>query len=1164
MTHKAEGYKEYELRTHIYNISDSYVGSTEKLTRKERIVDFSSTNWKFDNVEIDIPPAVIKCFMEIMTNASDNAIKSANEGVNPGTIKVKVTDEKVVIQNSGIVIPVVKRGTKKGEMYVPELIFGNLLTSSNYEGPRTGGGRNGYGAKLVNIFSKRFLVEICDTTNKKLYKQEWTNNMKNRGDPVVKSSRSSKPFVRITYELDFARFDMERFSRNDIGLFARYCADISYTCGVKVSYNGKSISIKNTDAFASKLFPNNNNKISFSCSGSVRRKIPANIGSMSKEEYNKFTAEVCIVDSQNSRSYSYTNGMENNDGGIHHDAVLHSFSECVRKKINSSPIAKKFSSKITKRDIRGKVSIIVSVNVIDPTFEGQMKSKLNSPNMNIQMPKDLLSKIDNWKFTKMMYKILGVKSDSLSQKTDGKKTKYVKVNSAEDANEAGGRNSHRCSLYIVEGLSATGYITHGLEHGDRNFVGIYPMRGKPLNATKASEVSYAENRVVKEIKEMLGLREGLDYTIEKNYRTLRYGKVIIAADADVDGTHIASLVVNIFNERYKSLIKRGFLLDLRTPIIKAYKGNKSKEFYSEEQFRKWDGTSESKGYRHKYHKGLGGFKPSEAKAHFKNPKMPEFVHDKNADKSLKLAFCPSMARERRNWIQTKIGKVIPIGEKKIEISDYIDMELISYSSRSVKRSIPVLMDGLKDVQRRILQGSMLYWKTNTRSAISNCKPIEVYRLAAIIAESTKYLHGPASLENSIVEMANKYPGSNNMGMFEQEGLFGTRNGTIKGCGKDASKTRYCMVRPKPWWAYIYRSEDIPLLEIRVEDGKETCPKYFLPIIPMVLVNGAKGIATGWSTYIPCHNPLDICKWIKDKIKGKETKDVFPWFSGFTGDVQIINRRNPKPNIEVDDVSAEENDEEKEVETLHKEDGSVSYEPISLKDIDPSSKLALRTVGKFSVDDDKVTVSEIPIGVGIHNYGIWLKHLCTEEKSIKSYKNLSTANVPKFEIKGMKNPSLRKLKLYKSYGLGIMNCLDNDENPKLFKTSNDILEEFYKIRLPLYSKRRDMILSNMENELDLIDNRIKFINLVAVEKKIQVMHVREGKVYEQMESFGIKRKEDVYKSTKISNCSTEYIEKLSKKSKSMRQEMDTIKSTTPKQMWLNDIREFESMYKKTSI
>ncbi|KAG7251676.1 hypothetical protein CRUP_007969 [Coryphaenoides rupestris] len=189
--------------------------------------------------EITYVPGLYKIFDEILVNAADNKQRDKNMS----TIKINIDPESNIISvwNNGRGIPVVEHKDEK--MYVPALIFGHLLTSSNYddEQKKVTGGRNGYGAKLCNIFSTKFTVETSCKEYKRSFKQTWQNNMTKTTDPRIKHF-DGDDFTSVTFQPDLSKFNMQKLDKDIVALLTRRAYDIAGSCrGVKVMLNGKKL-----------------------------------------------------------------------------------------------------------------------------------------------------------------------------------------------------------------------------------------------------------------------------------------------------------------------------------------------------------------------------------------------------------------------------------------------------------------------------------------------------------------------------------------------------------------------------------------------------------------------------------------------------------------------------------------------------------------------------------------------------------------------------------------------------------------------------------------------------------------------------------------------------------------------------------------------------------
>lgn len=219
-----------------------------------------------------------------------------------------------------------------------------------------------------------------------------------------------------------------------------------------------------------------------------------------------------------------------------------------------------------------------------------------------------------------------------------------------------------------------------------------------------------------------------------------------------------------------------------------------------------------------------------------------------------MAFAKKRVDERKEWLKNfQKGTYVDYGVEKMSYDNFINKELILFSVADNQRSIPCFVDGLKPSQRKVLFSC---FKRNLR------KEIKVAQLAGYVAEHSAYHHGEASLNSTIVGMAQNFVGSNNVNFLYPSGQFGTR---IMG-GKDASSARYVFTRLETVTRAIFHPDDEPLLNYLDEDGQVIEPDYYVPVIPTVLINGSDGIGTGWSSAVPNYSPYDIIENLRTRIQ----------------------------------------------------------------------------------------------------------------------------------------------------------------------------------------------------------------------------------------------------------------------------------------------------------
>ncbi|CAE8687447.1 unnamed protein product, partial [Polarella glacialis] len=207
----------------------------------------------------------------------------------------------------------------------------------------------------------------------------------------------------------------------------------------------------------------------------------------------------------------------------------------------------------------------------------------------------------------------------------------------------------------------------------------------------------------------------------------------------------------------------------------------------------------------------------------------------------------------------------------ISYGDFVNKELVYFAKYDVERMIPSLVDGLKPGQRKVLFGAFLKRLTGET---------KVAQLSGYVAEKSAYHHGETSLQGTIIGMAQTFVGTNNINLFAPCGQFGTRN---QG-GKDHAAARYIFTKLMPAARCVFPEEDDPVLESQTEEGQNIEPRWYCPVIPLVLVNGAEGIGVGWSTSVPNYNPRDIIANVRSHLAGDALRPMTPWYCGFKGTI----------------------------------------------------------------------------------------------------------------------------------------------------------------------------------------------------------------------------------------------------------------------------------------
>ena len=522
----------------------------------------------------------------------------------------------------------------------------------------------------------------------------------------------------------------------------------------------------------------------------------------------------------------------------------------------------------------------------NPAFDSQTKETLNTKAANFgsthEISDKFMKEVLSSGVVDLVLKVAQAKEEAKMARDLGpgkKKAKLLGVPKLDDANLAGTRDGHRCTIILTEGDSAKSLALAGIEVIGRDYYGCFPLKGKLLNVRDASVKQIGENAEIQNLIKIIGLQMGKKYTRE-TLTSLRYGSVMIMTDQDHDGSHIKGLLINFIHKFWPSLMElEGFLVEFVTPIIKVFRGKDClKAFFTIPEYEAWMGEQvNTKNLKAKYYKGLGTSTASEAKAYFSalaSHKIDfEFVDDEDMQ-VIDMAFNKKFADRRKTWLETydPVHTFVDHSADRLRYRDFVNKELILFSVADCARSIPSLCDGLKPGQRKIL---FACFKRKLKAEI------KVAQLSGYVAEHSAYHHGEASLQSTIVGLAQNFVGSNNINLLLPNGQFGTRN---QG-GKEAASARYIFTQLSSVTRHLFNEHDDNVLTFLEDEGQSIEPGYYLPIAPLALINGAEGIGTGWSTYIPPFNPADIVENLKAMMSGRAPNRMIPWYKGYQGTIE---------------------------------------------------------------------------------------------------------------------------------------------------------------------------------------------------------------------------------------------------------------------------------------
>uniref|UniRef100_A0A8B9MWV6 DNA topoisomerase 2 n=1 Tax=Accipiter nisus TaxID=211598 RepID=A0A8B9MWV6_9AVES len=1132
----------YQKKTQLEHIllrPDTYIGSVELVTQQM---------WVFDEDvglncrDVTFVPGLYKIFDEILVNAADN--KQRDKSMSCIKVTIDVENNTISVWNNGKGIPVVEHKVEK--VYVPALIFGQLLTSSNYDDneKKVTGGRNGYGAKLCNIFSKKFTVETACREYKKLFKQTWTDNMGKAGEMKLKYF-DGEDYTCVTFQPDLSKFKMTILDKDIVALMSRRAYDIAgSTKDVKVFLNGQRLPVKGFRSYVDLYLKDKVDE-----TGNALKVI--------HEEVNS-RWEVCLTLSEKGfQQVSFVNSIATTKGGRHVDYIA---DQLVTKIIDVVKKKNKNGVGVKPFQVKNHMWIFVNALIENPTFDSQTKENMTLQAKNFGSTCKLSEKfikgavacgivesILNWVKFKAQ--------SQLNKKCSAvKHTKIKGVPKLDDANDAGNKNSLDCTLILTEGDSAKTLAVSGLGVVGRDKYGVFPLRGKILNVREASHKQIMENAEINNIIKIVGLQYKKNYEDEESLKSLRYGKIMIMTDQDQDGSHIKGLLINFIHHNWPSLLRHNFLEEFITPIIKASKNKEEIAFYSIPEFEEWKNSTQNyNSWKIKYYKGLGTSTSKEAKEYFADMAKHRIGFKYSGpedDAAITLAFSKKKVEERKEWLTNfmedrRQRKLHGLPEEylygkntsNLTYNDFINKELVLFSNSDNERSIPSLVDGLKPGQRKVL---FTCFKRNDK------REVKVAQLAGSVAEMSSYHHGEASLMMTIINLAQNFVGSNNLNLLQPIGQFGTR---LHG-GKDSASPRYIFTMLSPLARLLFPPMDDNILRFLYDDNQRVEPEWYMPIIPMVLINGAEGIGTGWSCKIPNFDIREVVNNIRRLMDGEEPLPMLPSYKNFKGTIDELG-----PNQYV--IS-----------------GEVSI-----------------------LDSTTIEITELPVRTWTQTYKeqVLEPMLNGTEKTpplITDYKEYHTDTTVKFIVK-MTEEKLAEAKavgLHKVFKLqtnltcNSMVLFDHVGFLKKYDSPQDILKEFFELRLRYYSLRKEWLIGMLGAESAKLSNQARFIlekidGKIVIENKpkkelIQVLIQRgyESDPVKAWKESQNKQEQEEEESDKESGAATgpdfnyllnmplwyltkEKKDELCKQRDKKEKELENLKCKSPSDLWKEDLAVF---------
>jgi DNA topoisomerase-2 len=1125
----ANKYQKKTDKQHVLDNPDTYTGSMEATNIQTYVFDSENNKIIMKNIDNFIE-GLYKLFDEAIVNARDHwirqSIKVANKEANQlpvTTIDITINDEGVItICNDGNGIDIVKH--PEYDLWIPEMIFAHLRTSTNYDKTQKKivGGKNGFGIKLVYIWSTEGSIETVDsiTQGGLKYYQEFKNNLDIIETPKITKCKK-KPYTKITFKPDYKRLGIDNLNTEMLNLFKRRIYDVAAITdkSVKVKFNSELLPIRQFSQYVD-LYLGSKNE--------VKR--------YHEEANERWEYVLALSPNDEFQQVSFVNGIFTSKGGKHVEYIL---NQIIRKLSNY--ILKKKKINVKPSTIKEQLMLFIRCDIENPSFDSQTKDYLTTQSSKFgsvcNVSDKFIEKIAKMGIMEAACLLTEVKDVKAAKKNDGVKSKNIRgIHKLVDANSAGTKESHLCTLLLVEGDSAKAGVVSGLSKEDRQYYGVYPLKGKLMNIRGASLKNISNNNEINEIKKIIGLETGKKYTQEMIASKLRYGKVLFLTDQDLDGTHIKGLCINMFDSEWESLINiPNFIGFMNTPILKAKKQSQEVMFYNDGEFENWKSNNDLNQWKVKYYKGLGTSTAKEFKEYFKNPKIVMF-NSTGADcrNYIDMVFNKKRSPCRKEWLENYNREdFMDTSLTNVSYKEFIKKEMIHFSKYDCDRSIPNIMDGLKTSQRKIIYSA---FKRNLKSEI------KVAQFSGYVSEHSCYHHGEASLNGAIVHMAQTFVGSNNINLLKPNGQFGTR---LQG-GNDSASERYIFTELNDITRNIFKKEDDNILNYLNDDGNMVEPDWYAPIIPMILINGSKGIGTGFSTDIPSFNPVEIIKYMKNKILGEENNiKLLPYYQGFKGKIVPLN----------------------------------------------DNKFIIKGLYDI-ISTNKVHITELPVGIWTDDYKEYLEKLMdTEDKKkgnvIKEYVDLCTDKQVDITVVFQNNINIQELickiddngcnqlekllHLFVQINTNNMHVFDEKERLKKFNTPYEIINYYLDVRRNIYTKRKFNLINELQKETTKLSNKVKFISEILNDvidlrrkKNDQVVSLLESRGYDKLDNND---EYDYLIKMPMNSVTEENIDKLNNLHDEKSKLLEILHNTTEEQMWIGELdsllEQYNQMYSKNT-
>jgi len=1145
----ADMFINYSEHFRVYFQSHIYGGSCET----DKIICPVYRDGKLVLQEIYTPDLLLRFFIEILSNATDNVINSRMAGVTPEQIVIEMTRDTITIRNDGLPFPIFPReeessGSKIGTTV--DFAFGRVGCGTNLsqEINRQTAGTNGIGSKLTNIFSRWFEVLIGDNIRGVKQRVVWTRNMCTKlvsqcipqykrdgshyyldGEPYT-----GKNFTEITYKTDFRKFEQTEYTIDEFELFKKIAVDASFAVKIPIIFNGEKLDFRDIDKLAKAVGgEDSKNRIVINQLSEQDKQLNLDPKELDKRIKNGEIVpklEVCMICKPGQGfDVSYTNGVYNKDGGVHTNKVYKVILDAIKqisKEEKSLGLDKYDLSKLNITFLKQNAIAIINYKCLNASFDSQMKNLLKKPEPNFGISGENIVHLKKWKIFSVLYDKYNAKSTKSISKDRMCDDNFI------DANFVG-KKGYDTVLFVGEGQSAGGNIAKfiielGKLLGIKGVSGsdlfaVYGMKGKIKNISQMenSEIDQPENsgktNTIVKIMEIIGLIDGVDYTTQEGYDSLRYKKCTSMCDADNDGSHILCLLINLFYRRFPSFLKAGRLSWFNTPLIRAI--NKTtkktiKKFYTVKEYEDWRIDNPNIKHKPDYFKGLATSSAEQLCDDARTSPNVILWFDDEADIYLNIAFdqLKESSAKRKKWILDFKNTISdPIVRKKFDererkeiyyakISDIVNTKLVEYSLETLPRCIPSNKDHLKHSIRIVMCYCLKLYKFGK----SNDDELKTDSMATKSKEEYNYHHGAASLEGLIPRLVQDYAGANNLPFLNNVSAMGSR---IDG-GQKPGAPRYTKSKPNWWVKFLFKEDLFDLVPKKIVEGKEVEPEWVPCLLPLAPINGTKGVSTGWSTEMTNYHPRDILMWVYNFIANRDLFPLVPWFIRFNGDISLekltkkkrIKKKNFEENPEeTTQTTQQDHDQEEDVnegEVILKTTGIYrilkQYEKeINVEEDDPDNygkKLKIKKLEKFT----DFEILEYPIGVIPKNLMKTLSKRCKEAPELQD-----DDYHPKYKFKGyMGSFSDEDIGMITTRKMSNINLISDDGLPTKYKNIYQVLADYCDNMIDLYKLRKKKRIETLEEKLAKISNK-KFLVKKVIDNEWYFVHKKRKTIEEEL-------------------------------------------------------------------